>query len=532
MVYTLKGRRYLKKYTASSLTPVYAAATDAQAMVYALCDIPWQEVSESHAQMAYHTEKMLDRNVEIRNRFDAVSFCANHVGGLHRAYANAACYVFELPDMETYPNLTSVKARVVSDPYNSGGVRLAVHVADTLDIPENCAIARTGVAHVEGVVPRETRIVNGAERWYAATDEVEIPVGVAAKKYLFLVVALEDYSIARGDWLEGSAFIVPTIEIVTDGELSSWSEDGVISAVSAREFVVLCEYDEPARVGYDDVSDVANGDSSSRAYVGADWYFPSKFITDTSSEDTPSCKVSGIEDWIKGASFDDSREADLSRNINCCYAAMFANRLRPAVPQPASSYNPFGAAFTVGRGAGYAPYFSKACSIHRRKLLIPFSTPGDFRSSKVRLTWEYSNGIYDDVRNFVMRYNLWFCRGRAVESYEVSGLQDFRLWTASTEKVGEWELLVSKNGECGGKNTLSYCEEVDLQLSGRSRHTFMCTCYIPPESFSLEDASAFENGNFALGMGWDNATVRIFGSMINMGGGVSRGWAPGITLLS
>lgn len=529
MVYALKGRRYLKKYTASALTPVYAAATDAQAIVDALCDIPWQEVGESHAQMSYHTDKMLDKNVEIRNRFDAVSFCANHVGGLHRAYANAACYVFELPDMETYPNLTSVKARVVSDPYNSGGVRLAVHVADALDIPENCAIARTGVAHVEGVVPRETRIVNGASRWYAATEEVEIPVGVVAKKYLFLVVALENYSLSRGDWLEGSAFIVPTVEIVTDGELSGWSEDGVISAVSAREFVVHCENDEPARVGYDDYLELTDSDvSTARGYIGADWYFPSSVIVDTGTEESPACKVAGFEEHNK---VNESTIAALSRNVNSCYAAMFAGRMRPAVPDGYTAAVPTGAAFTVGASGESSSYYNhpSLCSIHRRKLLVPFHVPAGFGATKVRMSWTNDRRY---INKSVMRYNLWLCRGRPVESYEVDDLQDYRLWTASTERVGEWELVISKVGEVDPDERKTYSEESDLELSGGSRHTFLCTCYIPPESFDLVNNTGVVGGRFKFGMGWGLATVMASGSIVALNGAVDQGWNPGITLLN
>lgn len=234
--YKIKGIRYLKKYTARSFTPTYAANTDAQTVVDSLCEVPWEKSLEPSAQMAYHTNEVvdsesgttgLDMNVKIRERLDAAMFCAEHKGSVHRVYANAACYVFVLPDMEIYPNLTSVKVKVTSDPYNSSGVRIAVHVSDTAEIPIKCSDARTGIAHVAGAVPREAKTgTDGKTYWYSSMDNVDIPVAAAAmKKYLFVVVALEEYSVVRGDWLEGSAYINPVVEIETDGTVYGWGNE-------------------------------------------------------------------------------------------------------------------------------------------------------------------------------------------------------------------------------------------------------------------------------------------------------------------
>ena len=277
--YKIKGVRHLKKYTAKSSTPTYAANTDAQTVVDLLCEVPWEESLEHSAQMAYHTNEVvdsesgttgLDMNVKIRERLDAAMFCAEHKGGVHRAYANAACYVFALPDMETYPNLTAVKAKVTSDPYNSSGVRIAIHVSDTAEIPIKCSDARAGIAHVAGAVPREAKTgTDGKTYWYSSMDNVDIPVfATAMKKYLFVVVALEDYSVVRGDWLEGSAFIDPVVEIETDGIIDGWGNEIIETQLNitsvAKKSLTICDLGinsptttMPARYSPREAADVA-----------------------------------------------------------------------------------------------------------------------------------------------------------------------------------------------------------------------------------------------------------------------------------
>ena len=103
MNYKLIGQRNLRKYTEDGQSPTYAASIEAQNIVDALCNIKWSKTSEKDAIMTYHTEDVvdevdgkkingLDMNVLIRDKFDAALFCADHTGGQHRAYANAAVY--------------------------------------------------------------------------------------------------------------------------------------------------------------------------------------------------------------------------------------------------------------------------------------------------------------------------------------------------------------------------------------------------------------------------------------------------------
>lgn len=230
--YKIKGARFLRKYTARTTTPTYAAETDAQTIVDLFCDVPWSRVAIDNATMISHSESVaegdtisgLDRNVLDRDGFDAALFCAGHTGGMHRAYANAACYVFELPDSAVGGSLTSIAARVTSDPYNAGGARLHVFTGSTLEIPLNCHTVRgedasgdalTDGSVATGVAPREVRTSGGTSTWHpkTATATLSPTGGLTLQKYLFLFVGLESYSTVRGNWLEGCSFIRNSVEI-------------------------------------------------------------------------------------------------------------------------------------------------------------------------------------------------------------------------------------------------------------------------------------------------------------------------------
>lgn len=251
--YKIKGTRYLRKYTATLKSPVYAASVDAKKAAESMCDLVWERSPEADAQMSYHTEDKdedgvsgLDKNVLIRDRLDAALFCAEHVGGTHRAYANAACYVFKLPELaagQSYPRLESCSVQVVSDPYNSAGTRIALHTNATGEIPVACAEVRTGAVYASGVAKRTERTIDGAVYWYPTFEKCELRPegGMALERYIMVVVALEDYSVVRGNWLEGSSYIDPVIEIVVDGEITGWgdgSDDAVSDAGAAHEFNV------------------------------------------------------------------------------------------------------------------------------------------------------------------------------------------------------------------------------------------------------------------------------------------------------
>lgn len=250
--YSLIGGRFVRKYTERDTSPVYAAEAQARKIVEKFCDVPWSASSISSARMAYHTEEPvddkqtsgLDKNVEIRDAFDAAMFCAEHKGGQHRAFANAAVYRYTMPDDAVGKRVFDFAIKVTSDPYNSQGVRLHVWTSATGEIPSNCHILRGENSSGEiiedgstatGVVPREVRIKNGSEYWYPKTEIVNIsPVGgIVLQKHLFIFVGLESYATVRGNWLEGSAFIENEVEITTETKIGSYVEGTRISCLGA-----------------------------------------------------------------------------------------------------------------------------------------------------------------------------------------------------------------------------------------------------------------------------------------------------------
>ena len=238
--YTGKGRRYLRKYTAASRSPVYAAAIDAQNIADTLCMVPWESVYQSSANFTCHNNEGLDGNVDNRDSFDAALFCADHSDGEHRAFANAACYRMTLPDDAVGVPLESVTVRAASDPYNAAGLRLAFLVSSTGEVPMDCATCRNGNAHVEGAVPRTSEIgEDGRTYWYAASGDVTITPSspVALDKYLLVFVLLENYAASRDNWLEGSGYILNSIKITTSAEIPDWDDQGGETGANAYDVV-------------------------------------------------------------------------------------------------------------------------------------------------------------------------------------------------------------------------------------------------------------------------------------------------------
>ena len=242
--YKIIGKRFLRKYTEPGTSPVYAAAVQAQRVVDSFCDVPWEPVKPSAATMTYHTDEVLDekegvtgldRNVAIRDQFDAALFCAGHSGGQHRAYANAACYRYTMPDEAVGETLESISLQVTSDPYNAAGARIHVLTNSTGEIPTNCHDCRgedSGGDVVDdgttasSVAKRTVKTVSGTDYWYPTTETVTLEPtgGLTLQKYLFVVVALESYSTVRGNWLEGCSFIENKVSVTTAAAIDGWSD--------------------------------------------------------------------------------------------------------------------------------------------------------------------------------------------------------------------------------------------------------------------------------------------------------------------
>lgn len=552
MKYKIKGTRHLKKYTAESPSPVYAANIDAIRVTEGLCDTPWAKTAESTAQMTYHTTEVVDKesgmtgldlNVQIRDRFDAALFCAEHEAGMHRAYANAACYVFTLPDMSAYPNLTAVKVRVTSDPYNSSGVRLAVHVSDSPTIPASCSVAREGIAHAEGVMPRESRLGgDGKTYWYAATGNVDIQIAsVNLKKYLFVVVGLENYSTTRGDWLEGSAFIDPIVEIVTDGEITGWNEGVVEDATESRSIVVR-------EAGSFGLLHGSEQDVPCQLSLGSDYCIASQsggpaHVAQRDSE-------GNITGWNTGTDFS-SGNLDMSENsrfnngrmgISTCYAQFREDKMTRCplgFNILKTTLSPvIGASWCCGPGIDYRYYSSDPTRIFfgpsviaRKKLLSVFSLPLDFKARKIKLEWRVEKGGNIWCSIMKMKHNLWIHPGVSTMDYGLASLQRHELYTGELDKVSEWHKLVSVDEYIYSAEATTVTHIFDLPFQiGAGPHTLLFTVYADqdarPEDFAQADGDVFP-----VGTGWVNPTVRSAENILIFGGAIEGGWDPTVILI-
>lgn len=258
--YTLKGERYLRKYTAPQETPVYNAEIDAATVVRDFCDVPWTRSDVTEATSTFHDTEALDLNVAARDRFDAALFCAGHTNGVHRAYANAAVYRFKLPSGQL-PKMTGLAVNVYSDPYNANGARIVLMTNDSGVIPSDCATVRgdvEGGIRQTGVVRRVTRVSGGKDYWYPATSNVVFSAdslgdqGISLGRYLYVFVLLENYSTTRGNWLEGCSYIENAVRITTSGPVPGWTDgstvdlsnpDGSQARVANIKVALICNED-------------------------------------------------------------------------------------------------------------------------------------------------------------------------------------------------------------------------------------------------------------------------------------------------
>lgn len=526
--YRITGVRYLKKYASEHLTPTYAANVDAILADGLLSDVPWERVNESTAQMTLHTDaivdeergvKGLDMNVEIRNCFDAALFCSEHIAdtGSHRGNANAACYVFELPDMETYPNLTSVVARVTSDPYNSGGVRLAVHVSDTLDIPREMSVIREGVAYVAGAVPRGERTDSeGVVWWHAQTDDAEIAVAsVPLKKYLFLYVGLEDYTRSRGDWLEGSAFIAPTVEIVTDGDITGWSEGGVESAGPGSEYVVCTENYAPI---FDDVITIpaAEGAEAARelpslemlvAYLTGDYIFAGE--------------LPQMDNFYLGYAHEYACAAYQSFYKDQLKRADIMNLYKTSARVVSVPGLEMGASFSVGCITREDAQVMREGCLLRKKVLVPFFLPGAYSAKKMTVSWAASDSLATVTGTPILK-NIWIAKGKRCVTYSDSVLQRHELYDCCVRKVGDWELVASLERTVGDT-----CDGIDIpvDIPAGVPHTILLTCFIDISALDFDTEVTYANPHRSLGAGLNEDYVGRYHYQAHPGG-----WMPKIVL--
>ena len=381
--YKIIGKRFLRKYTAAELTSSYMAASDAQKVVYSLCDVPWEAVATRQAETPPHGD---EKNAANRDKFDAALFCGEHDedAKTHRAYANAAVYRYVIPSAAQGKTLASLAATVTSDPYNSKGCRLHVFTNSTGVIPTSCHDVRgedsSGAVVEDGttasaVAPRETKnaTVNGktAAYWYpcTATATLTPTSGLVLQKYLYLAVVLESYSTTRGNWLEGSSYIENSVQIETAEAVSGWTSGLTynLAEETSRTFAVAQGGIVPSVP-----ANALTGERSVVVRADAD------LVAD----------ADGLQAPIRSAT-----DANAAAAVSRLYAAFYAATDTPPAASAPTAQD--GVVFNVTRtferhaAAGSdAPVDTDVLRINSRVLVVPFAFPRGFRGSLVRVSYE------------------------------------------------------------------------------------------------------------------------------------------------
>lgn len=465
--YKLIGQRNLRKYTAARTSPNYAATADARLVVESLCDVTWEAVRARDATMAYHTEENvgteenpvsgLDMNVRIRDELDAALFCADHSGGQHRAYANAAVYHYVLPD-GALPKLTKLTASVTSDPYNAAGARIAILTNANGEIPKNCNDCRTGDAHADGVAPR-TVAANGnwfptmADCVFSATPgegETALPSGgLQLQKHLFVFVLMESYSTVRGNWLEGCSFIRNRIEVELDAPVDGWSEDEVqdlSGPAEASAFPVLSGGILPG-----------TPPGSMTGQVTAAVRTDASLLVEADHSQAPSRAADG------GAA---------ASAVSRLYARLLSGDVE-TVEADGTAFQP-GAYFRVSRRSeahvsaeSDAPAPTDVLALEAQALVVPFVVPSTFAPARVRLSFP------EPALSPGARFNVFLAPGYllalASDQLRSPGLYDLA--------GPPFELL----GTISGGTEATFAAD----LSGRRVATLVVTGYLPPEAYDL-----------------------------------------------
>ncbi len=481
--YNLIGKRYLRKYTEGSTSPVYAAAAQAQQVVDSLCDVPWEAVSSVDARMTYHTDEVvdeengikgLDMNVLVRDSFDAALFCAGHVGGQHRAYANAACYRYKLPSAFVGKTLTSLSARITSDPYNSQGARLHVFTNSSGEIPTSCHACRgedsSGTVVEDGttaaaVAPRTATTSSGTTYWYptTATATLEPTGGMVLQQYLFLVVALESYSTVRGNWMEGCSFIRNLVSLTTSSDVAGYADGDMIdlSDPDAVSIPVLSG-------GVLSYSQDGQPVGERHVVVRAD----SNLVAEENGMQSAEAAASGT-----------SAASALSR----AYAAFYSGE---GDTPTGEGYEPVsGAAFNVTRTteelpgeSSDAPVSTDVIRIDSAALVVPFSWPRGVTPKQVSLAFAALSMPSGACFNVFLASSTEFLKSLTDEQLKKPGLYD--------GVDAPFALL----GTITGGTSATF----DVPSGTGRMGTLVITGWLPPESYSLSTGGTQGTGSAFL----------------------------------
>ena len=142
--------------------------------------------------------------------WDAFKHVGNYSAGYQRAYAGMVAYRFQVPADALTTNLATIAVPLNVDRWLVDGVRVAAYASDSVVPSSDWDTLRTGDVNIEGQLPMTyteddppRRIVVEKSDTLTLTFSAFTP----SKKYLYVIVSLEDYTTTRGFWIEGASLI-------------------------------------------------------------------------------------------------------------------------------------------------------------------------------------------------------------------------------------------------------------------------------------------------------------------------------------
>lgn len=469
--YRIHGARFLRKYSAADRSSIYSYMADVRKIANTLCKVPWTRVkADIPATTTIHTEEGLDWNEPERDRFDAAEWCGEHSDGFHRAFAQAACYVFKMPASAIGTDIEKLRIQVTGDAYNPYGARIAAMTSATLEIPMDCQTVREGEvfrapdADGMGAAPRLfLRNKDGSQQWYSNTELVELTpqTPLTAKQYLFVFVCLENYNRGRDGWIEGSSYIDNDVELTLGEACEDLAENelnDLSAVVEPVEFRIVKDGVVPDVQGSTGCVISVNVTAAGTVPLLDENHFATE-IEQFKDELAPSNSYAGICSAFGRLKSGDVRLCDISecaprrsrRGVGFCVRQANDIEIRDA------------------SGNVFRP---RVITLTAASTMIPFPLPENERAGRIVFDW--SAWLASHSVDASTKFNFWI-RYDYVTEYPSETLMKSGIYDAKDPSVDGWELLKTCPVSDGASG--------EIAIDGsRSVATVLMTAYSAPDS--------------------------------------------------
>lgn len=200
--YTLPYDRFVRQVS-SPLSSISDTSGIAQQAATGVQVAPWRLVAGRESAMPAHSATQTSGHDDA---YDAYKFCGDYSAGQQRAYAACVAYRYRVPTEAltgTAAKLLSVVVPLRVDRWVAAGVRVAVYQSDSAAPPDTWSDIRDGHIAAAAQLPvMDPRVDQQAD------ITLTLAVAATAKKFIYVLLTLENYADIRGYWIEGSARII------------------------------------------------------------------------------------------------------------------------------------------------------------------------------------------------------------------------------------------------------------------------------------------------------------------------------------